>query len=255
MEGGVILRTKFTPRLIAGLEGWWDASVPSSVTLNAGNVSSLADLSGNGRDAAQATASRQPAYTNFRNGLRVITFDHANGEFLRGPWELTLTGQTTFVVLSHNNTLSTSRFGRPFTQTTTTDGTPAGAVDNDFGITGHYIPMIRVSNANQICSQRTGADRAIVTVAYATWGVLSAMYSGTTISNSLNDGTPITFSSDALNTTFDTFAIGGGLESNLATAGGFLNGSIGEVISYSRGLSAEERSAVSQYLREKWATP
>lgn len=251
----MILRTRFTPRLLPDLEGWWDASVPSSVGLNAGNVSSLADLSGNGRNAAQTVATRQPGYSNFQNGLRVLTLNHANGQFLRGPWELTLTGQTTFAVVNMNNVLSTSRFGRPFSQTTTTDGTPAGDVDNDFAITGHYIPMIRVSNANQICSQRTGADRAIVTVAYATWGVLSAMYSGTTISNSLNGGTPVTFASDALNTTFDTFAIGGGLESNLATAGGFFSGSIGEVISYSRGLSDAERATVHEYLREKWATP
>jgi hypothetical protein len=255
MEAGVILRTKFTPRLLPNLEGWWDASVQSSITFNSGNVQNLADLSGNGRDASQATTSRQPTYTNTRNGLRVMTFNHSAGQFLRGPWELTLTGQTSFAVFNFSNVTSTARFGRPFSQSTTTDGTPAGAVNNDFSITGHYIPMIRVSNSNQFCSFRTGADRAAVTFTYATWGVVSAMYSGTTISNSIDGGTPVTFASDALNTTFDTFAIGGGLESNLATAGGFFSGSIGEVISYSRDLSTGERAAVLEYLREKWATP
>lgn len=253
----MIVRTRFNPRLIDGLLGWWDASVPSSVTLNGTNVSALADLSGNGRNAAQATITRQPAYTGTQNGLRMMTFNHAAGQFLRGPWEVTLTGQTTFAVFSATNATTTGRFGRPFSQSTTSDGTPIGPVNNDYGITGHYVPIIRVSNANQFCSFRTGADRAPVTVTYNQWCVFAARYFGVgqDITNSVNGGTGVIFASDALNTTFDTFCIGGGLEADLSTAGGFFGGSIGEVISYSRGLSNTEQAAVALYLRRKWGTP
>jgi len=253
----VIPRTRFSPRFLPGLEGWWDASVESSVTLNGTNVSVLADLSGNGRNAAQATASRQPAYTGTRNGLRMMTFNHTAGQFLRGPWELTLTGQATFAVFSATNATTIGRFGRPFSQSTTTDGTPTGPVNNDYAFSGHYIPIIRVSNANQFCSFRTGADRAPVTVTYNQWGVFAARYSSinNNISNSLNGGAENVFGSDALNTTLDTFGIGGGLESDLSTAGGFFGGSIAEVISYSRALSNSEYASVLLYLRSKWGTP
>ena len=250
----MILRTKFTPRLIAGLEGWWDASVPSSVTLNASTVSLVEDQSGNGRDATQSTASNQPTYSNTQNGLRVLTFDGAT-QHLRGPWELTLTGQTTFAVVSATNSAATtSEFGRPFSQTTTTDGTPTGTPNNDFNIAGHYFPLYRTGFVASFSSWRSTGGRATVGFTYGSWGVWSSTYSSTTISNALNNGTPMTFAGTALNTTFDMFGIGGGTYTSAAAAG-FFTGSIGEVISYSRGLSAEERAAVSQYLREKWATP
>jgi hypothetical protein len=40
---------------LAGLEAWWDASDESTVTLDSGRIAGLADKSGNGRDAVNAT--------------------------------------------------------------------------------------------------------------------------------------------------------------------------------------------------------
>lgn len=247
-----MLRTTFTPRSLAGLAGWWDASVQSSVTLNGSTVSAWADLSGNGRNATQGTASLQPTYSNTRNSLKVLTFDGST-QFLRGPWQITLTGQTTFAVASMLNQSGASSFGRLFTQTTTTDGTPTGSPNDDYGISGHYIPLIRNSTAAAFMSWRASSARAAVNVTYGNWNVWSSTYSSSVISNAIDNETPATFTGSALSTNFHTFGIGRGLASFLTD--GCFPGLIGEVIVYSRALSSSEAAAVAAYLRRKWATP
>lgn len=70
----------FSPRSISGLALWLDASDSSRVVLNAGNVSQIADKSGNNRNATQATAARQPLYeVPAQNGKNGIRNDKANG--------------------------------------------------------------------------------------------------------------------------------------------------------------------------------
>jgi hypothetical protein len=66
------LATGFTPRSIAGLALWLDASDASSITLNGSTVSQWRDKSGNSRHYAQATAANQPAIgtVNGKNSLR-----------------------------------------------------------------------------------------------------------------------------------------------------------------------------------------
>lgn len=54
--------TGFSPKSIASLAAWYDASASSSITLNGSTVSQWSDLSGNGRHQVQATAARQPIY-------------------------------------------------------------------------------------------------------------------------------------------------------------------------------------------------
>lgn len=245
-----MLRTQFTPRNLANLAGWWDASVASSITLNGTTVSNWADLSGNGRDAAQATAANQPTYTAKRNNLNVVSFDGAS-QFVRGSWQLTLTGQTVLAVASMTN--SASQYGRLFTQTTTTNGTATGTANNDYNITGHYIPLLRDVANQRFASWRTGGPRTIVNVTYGNWNVWSSLYSESTISNAIDNGTAATYNGGTYNTTFNTFGIGsflpaGGID-------GWFGGSVAEVIVYSRALSSSEMIAIHTYLKRKWATP
>jgi hypothetical protein len=248
-------RQSFTPRSLANLEGWWDASVQSSVTLNGSTVSSWQDLSGNARHANQATAANQPTYSATRNSLRVVSFDGAT-QFLRGAWPVTLTAQTTFAVVSIT---APNGYGRIFTQTTTTNGTATGTANADFSISGHYIPLLRYLDTAQVVSWRQGSFRASVDSApLGRWDIFSSVYSGTVISNAINNGTPATYSGVALNTSFHTFGIGAAIPpspGNTTNTGGWFAGQIGEVISYSRALSSGERAQVAAYLRRKWATP
>lgn len=80
LHGMPSLATRFRPRMLSSVVGWWDANVPSSVTLDGnGNVSDWADLSGNGNTLTQSTANNRPAYTaNAINGRPALSFDGVN---------------------------------------------------------------------------------------------------------------------------------------------------------------------------------
>lgn len=66
----------FNPRSISGLIGWWDASDSSTVTFNAGRVSSLANKVAGGPAQSQDTALNQPLYvTAGRNGKNILRYD------------------------------------------------------------------------------------------------------------------------------------------------------------------------------------
>lgn len=68
--------TRFSPLSLANLAGWYDVSQAAGVTTGTGGISSLNDLSGNGRHLTQATSTKRPALTAAgQNGLNVATFD------------------------------------------------------------------------------------------------------------------------------------------------------------------------------------
>lgn len=78
------LATEFNPLSIAGLAAWWDFADASSVTLDSGRVSAVADKSGNGRTAANSTSgSTQPDYVSGgRNGRNIARFTAASTQRL-----------------------------------------------------------------------------------------------------------------------------------------------------------------------------
>ena len=241
----------FNPKTITGIAGWWDASVSTAVSLNAGEVQQWNDLSGNGRHALQSVANNQPTYAlAVRNNRNAVQFNGST-DFLRGAWPLTLTAQSVFAVVSMGSG-GTGGWGRPFSQTTTADATATGTMNADFSISGHYVPLLRNGTSAAFGSYNGNAHRAPVNFTYDEWGVWSSIHSGSQISNSLNGGTASTYSAATFNTTFHTFTLG-------AIASGVINqlmvGFIGEVVVYSRNLSNSEASAVRSYLKAKWGTP
>lgn len=65
----------FSPDSITGLQVWLDASQITGLSDGAA-VATWSDLSGNGRNATQASAGARPTYqTNELNGLPVVRFD------------------------------------------------------------------------------------------------------------------------------------------------------------------------------------
>lgn len=239
----------FNPKAITGIAGWWDASVSSAVSLNAGEVQQLNDLSGNGRHALQSVANNQPTYASaVRNNRNAVQFNGST-DFLRGAWPLTITSQSVFAVVSMS---STNNWGRPFTQTSTTDATATGSMNADFSMTGHYVPLLRNGTSAQFGSYNGGGVRASVNFSYDAWGVWSSIHTGSQINNRLDNGSLATFSTATLNTAFHTFGIGGNLG---PTTNQFLAGYVGEVLVYSRAVTDAERNAIHAYLKAKWGTP
>jgi len=75
---------------------WLDADDASTITLNGSNVSAWNDKSGNGRNATQATAANQPAYTTAGlNGKNILTFD-GSSDYL-GFSNLTINDDNTYI--------------------------------------------------------------------------------------------------------------------------------------------------------------
>jgi fibronectin type 3 domain-containing protein len=73
----------WSPALLPSLALWLDASDSNTITLASGAVSQWNDKSGNGRNVAQATSTKQPAYTVAgQNGLNVVTFSSAANQSL-----------------------------------------------------------------------------------------------------------------------------------------------------------------------------
>jgi hypothetical protein len=73
----------FTPRSIPGLVSWWDASASETITLNAGRVSSFANLVAGGPAMTQPTAANQPLYElNAINGRNAIFVDDTSRALL-----------------------------------------------------------------------------------------------------------------------------------------------------------------------------
>ena len=71
---------------LANLAGWYDVSQAAGVTTGTGGISSLNDLSGNGRHLTQATSTKRPALTTAgQNGLNVATFDGVD-DFMSATW-------------------------------------------------------------------------------------------------------------------------------------------------------------------------
>lgn len=108
---------EFTPASITPIGGWWDPSDAATITKNGSNeVAQLADKSGNGNHATQATDANKPLDSgDTKNGLRVLQYNRAgsNSVQLTLPLGLirNLPGATFTAVLRRSTTSSRHAFG------------------------------------------------------------------------------------------------------------------------------------------------
>jgi hypothetical protein len=93
---------------------WLDAEDTSTITLNGSTVSQLADKSGNGRNAAQATATAQPTYNATGiNSKPSLIFDGVD-DSLSTVANLGISGNSLFTIVAVHNVLSTAAYLCPF---------------------------------------------------------------------------------------------------------------------------------------------
>ncbi len=108
-----------TPTTIFGtdLVGWWN--VQRAATVISGNVSMVADLTGNGNDLTQTTEANRPPYAAAAiNGRAAIAYDKTAGQSLAGPGALNAsTSWTLFFTFGGYTEIS-------FTNFLTMDATP-----------------------------------------------------------------------------------------------------------------------------------
>lgn len=248
-QGGIV-----NPNQIPNLNLWYDASVSNSAYMlnaggtaptNGGQVKSWIDKMGNGRNADQATSNRQPIWrANQQNGLGTIQFDGTNDSFTLNPiaWSLALPGQTTYVVVKLNaqvdqmHVLATNTGGYTFNLSGTNWAVETGgaiAVSNQVSNTTNYAYMGMIFDGTQTNANITLQNNARVKFRYN--GIQEAL----TFSTNANATTSAT--ANTLNVGADD-----------AGNAGYLNGYIGELMIWTRTLSATEISQVETYLKTKW---
>lgn len=237
--------TGFDPRRIAGLVAWWDFSDAGSLgptsagtgtVSNNGPIKYAADKSGQGAAMIQSGAdSAAPTYlAAAQNGRGVAGFD--GGDSMVSTFTKTFTEQTVFAVA--RMTSAAAQRARLFTQS------DAG---NDFGTTGHFIPLERDISNEAISSYASTGDRAAVSITYDTWFLACSRHTGAQIQNRINNGSAATFS-HTLNKEFTRYGIGEGLPS----FGTRWRDRIAEVLVFSRSVSDSEMNTVARWLGKKW---
>jgi hypothetical protein len=147
-----------------------------------------------------------------------------------------------FVVLKFST--SAANFGTAFTQSTTNN--------NDYAITGAYVPLQRNGLSSQIISSAGGGNRSPVSTTDATWYIARARHSGSALTVKLNTSEGSSYL-HTLNTSFLVYRIGAAYRVSGGTQGAVWNSLISEVIVYDKSLADSESDLVTNYLNLKWA--
>jgi hypothetical protein len=256
---------------------WFDADDAGTFTLSGTEVSEWRDKSGNGYAVSQSTANNRPARTGTIGGRACIDFDGTNdclfsdatgvSTFFSGDQSLTwfCVGQMHTAAEIAINPLGTwlslgsSLSGTPFLymRSNANDGTFQLAVRNDANSQSGGISTGARGPAGDGSSPDTNIDTFIVsaTVPSQSNTVLRAhtnmIAEGAGIGRGLVAGSILTAAAarpaEAL--TSNRFTIGA-LGRNVFSD--FFPGRIGEIIMYSRVLSAAERGRVVNYLGKKY---
>lgn len=248
-QGGYV-----NPNQIPNLNLWYDASVSTAIAMQTGAglaptngqaVKSWIDKMGNGRNADQSTGGKQPLWiANQQNSLGALQFDGSNDTYTLNPipWATNLSGQTSYVVVKLNaiadqmHVCATNTGGFTFNISGTSWAVETGggiAVSGQAANTTNYAYMGMIFDGSQTNANITLQNNARIKYRYN--GVQQSL----------------TFSANANATTSasaNTLNVG----SNDAGNGGYLNGYIGEMLIWTRTLTATEIAQVETYLSQKW---
>lgn len=238
-KGSFITRT---PKTIPGLTLWLDAADPSTITIVTG-VSSIKDKSGNGFNPAQATGSKQPAYTqNLLSGLSGIVFD--------GTDDNMATSSTSSLMEPGTGAMSI------FTVTRVISGVYSvgkGRVNGTSG-TGGWAHTQNSSLSRLLAGTDAPADiggSTVYTLPQASATLKEWEFDGANLTyynNGVQFGTTKTYSGNVGSSV--ALAIGG-----RATNDNYSNMEFYELVVYKTTLSADQILTVRRYLGNKWGIP
>lgn len=227
----------FTPLSISGLVLWLDASYITGFN-DGDSVTTWSDLSGNGNDATQATASKRPVYkVNIINGRPVVRFDGTD-DFMAAPTGARPpTSYTVFIVAAINNLVPATYYRLIATL--------------DSGGNVGLALMRQGDNNTWRHTWGTGVTTSDVeggTVVVSVFDIVIGTHNGTTSSlfeNGSSVGTPI---SSAYSQGTNDVEVG-------STSGGtigFLNGDIAAIGIYTSSLSTTDRQRIERYLGSRY---
>ncbi len=230
---------QFDPRTIPNLAQWLDANDSSTVTLASGAVSQWDDKSGNSRNATQTTANNRPTTTTV-NGRTALSFDGTNdGLNFTG---VARTDETWIIAAAQTADQSGTR-------ALVNDGGNGDGIniakgsqrllDALWGNTTDGVGRIRASYA---VNPATPYGPAVVSVVRSAAAGGFVFLDGTQRISAVNGSSSFTTSGSITIQRIGYYS---------STTFQF-QGWIGEILCYSRALTAAERLKVERYLGKKW---
>jgi hypothetical protein len=206
--------------LRVGAAAWFDASDTDSITQSGGAVSQWNDLSGNGNNLTQGTASQQPTTgTDTVNGLNVIHYD--GNDSLLTP-DISFTGLTMIAVFRHSS--------------------------QNFMLLGTSLSFV-YAGVGESGGSSTVLSFNFSTVSFRFDGT---PFSGTTRGDLYNE---LASSTKVVTLETDRTATVGLQPFSFTNDASRPVGDIAEVILVDGTLTADEITLVENYLTEKWITP
>lgn len=257
----------FSPKNLPGLKIWLDAADIDgdySTANNPSNGTSVAtwtDKSGNGNNAAQATALLQPIVTtNSINGLPVVEFNGSTQYLDFGDKLNTTFGGTdskfSVYIVGNFDSLNDEALLSKYMSTSRQF---ALYLENTNKITLEAYQTLASGNA------RTVRGNTVLTT--STSYLLSCVYDGSVDTNdgadrplfrinSTNQTNTLSSSSGTLgdiqNNGTAHLGLGAGVDNTGTSTGSFMDGRIGEIVVYSGALVAGQRLQLRNYFHNKW---
>ena len=231
----------FSPSDIANLELWLKAD--AGITFNGSDVSAWADQSGNGRNATQNTASRQPLFVaSVINGLPAVEFDgvDALGTLMNVDLAFLSGSAMSIYAVIRRSSGKTNNF---FLGSGVTPINANTSINCGWNADANYLYAFL---SNDMSVGVAGFESAIPVLAVNRFSVAngkSAQIIRSAVSNSNTEPGQTTAMVSSV-----SGRIGQGFDNNAT----YFAGDISELFIYSRFLSTEENDEVKEYLAARY---
>lgn len=238
-----MLRTKFSPLNISGLQLWldgadtnsmYDATSGGSLVTDGNTVARWQDKSGNGRHATQSTANNRPTLnSNKQNGLPCLTFDGSNDSLATASFAHSV--PLTLYVVRKNLAATPIAYSRIV----------------EHGANNGVAIVVDAANPQPISMQYASSTPTRGGKSGTNLYLLEAYVDSSatrTVKLDVNGANDINTTRTGTPTTPTAFTI-----SNYGGGGNYYsNQDMHEIVYYNRLLSAAERTVVRTYLNTKW---
>lgn len=225
-----------------------DAQDASTLTVTGSAVSSWRDRGGSGRSVDQATTSLQPSYSTLSiNSRPAVVFDATNDVLVGNSVSYGITGaRSVFTVVRTTAAVTsgacTDGAGQYLLDRNTANSNPLTSIK---AVSGRWVVQTRLDNGGSLgCAPASSG--VTITANAATLVELVQSTSSITL---FGNGTSIGSLSVSGTNTMQPISVGRhGDQSGSPT----LPGAVGEILVFSKDLTATERQIVERYLGWKW---
>ncbi|MFN3701075.1 MAG: hypothetical protein ACK4VI_06085 [Alphaproteobacteria bacterium] len=231
----------FTPLSISGLSLWLDPSDPATLSLDGDLVSAIHDKSGHAH-VGVSSGTQRPALTTVE-GMPMMSFDNTDDCITvndHPDFDHASSGFTVMAIIKQN--IAAYNMGQSFINKTGPIGTREWRISYQDNNNGHYI-MASTNGTGIVIrnlKKENKSTRRVIMMRYFGPGTRSEILFDSSVPKGRATNAATIYEG------IQPIRIGHNGESE------FLNGSIGEVLYYNRGLSDAEINMLGAYLEKKW---